>query len=97
MSNKRGVARFRSFSGIGKMTQKPTTGAEDEHSSAPNSPETNEEDVENIQEKNHEVMTPKFSVGQQLDILDSVNYWTEAEVWDCSLYLFISLIVGCEI
>jgi hypothetical protein len=43
-------------------------------------PETNDEN-DNQQQENHPPNTrQQFYVGQQLDILDSVQYWTEAEV-----------------
>lgn len=48
---------------------------------SPNSPETDEEPQQ--QEVTAENQNPNkliFFVGQQLDVLDSVNYWTEAEV-----------------
>lgn len=60
------------------MTQKPVSGEDNQENSSPNGPETNEE---NFQERIHDdkQLIPKFYVGQQLDILDSVHYWTEAE------------------
>ena len=48
---------------------------------SPNYPETDEEPYR--QEVTAENQNPNqliFSVGQQIDVLDSVNYWTEAEV-----------------
>jgi hypothetical protein len=67
-----------------KMTLKPSERIledEREENSSPNSPETNEETDQSTENQNP--TTPNrltFFVGQQLDVLDSVNYWTEAEV-----------------
>jgi hypothetical protein len=63
------------------MTLKPSEQPredEGEENSSPNSPETNEETNQSAENEDPNKLT--FFVGQQLDVLDSVNYWTEAEV-----------------